>query len=648
MPDASPLVTGDPARIGEFRIAGRLGAGGQGVVYLAYGPGDEPVALKVLQTQVDKGGKAQARFAREVAAASRVAPFCTARVIAADVFGATPYIVSEYVEGPSLREKVETDGPLSGADLDRLAVSTATALAAIHDAGIVHRDFKPGNVLLAADGPRVIDFGIARLLDATTTITSQVVGTPAFMSPEQFTDGPIGPASDMFAWGCTIGYAASGRSPFGAASIPATMHRILNEEPQLEGLEGPLRDIVAAALSKRPEDRPTPRAVLDAMAKGPSGALLPPPLRDGAASGPAAGAAVPAPGAPPDGASADEGVAAAPSAPRLSAPAPPASPPPPPSSQPQAPPSATTADLSPPSRTRRIPAARRRWPLYAAAAALAVVLVIAGVLVLVDGTDEGRDDPVADPITRFRRDGVTLGVVQRPPYLSVNGDRIVGFEADVVQSALSGLGITRIRPVRLSFPDLEAGVTGGQLAITAGGLVISPARCRTIAFSDPVYVSAPAFLVRNGNPAGLSDLRSSSVRGARLGVVRGSLFASVVRQSGADPEEFPDVNAAMNALRSGAIDGFLDDVVDLRWSVRSETTGFEVTEPFFSHPALVHPVGFAFPRGADVLRRAVNHQLARMRKDGRLSGILRPYGFTDSELDTSEAPTAERACAAGG
>ncbi|MGH3390699.1 MAG: MFS transporter [Actinomadura sp.] len=268
MPEVKSLQPGDPSRLGDYPLAGRLGEGGQGVVYLGHGPDGEQVAIKLLRAQLDRDSKAHARFAREVEIAERVAPFCTARVITADLLGETPYVVSEYVEGPSLHGSVQSNGPLAGAALDRLAIATATALAAIHEAGIVHRDFKPGNVLLAPDGPRVIDFGIARALDATSTITSQIIGTPAFMSPEQVNGEEIGPASDMFAWGSTIVYAATGASPFGGDTFPAILNRIVNREPDLGALTDPLRQVVAAALSKDPEQRPTPREVLDHMVGG--------------------------------------------------------------------------------------------------------------------------------------------------------------------------------------------------------------------------------------------------------------------------------------------------------------------------------------------------------------------------------------------
>ena len=217
------------------------------------------VAVKLLHAQFSGDTKARARFAGELASAKRVAPFCTAQILDADVEGDTPYLVSEFIEGPSLREVVDSRGPSSGGDLQRLAIGTVTALAAIHEAGIVHRDFKPTNVLLAADGPRVIDFGIARALDAGGTLTSTTVGTPSYMSPEQISGEPAGPPTDVFAWACTMVFAATGSPPFGQDSIPAVMNRILHQEPGLGMLMGPLRDVVVSCLAKFPEppaDRP--------------------------------------------------------------------------------------------------------------------------------------------------------------------------------------------------------------------------------------------------------------------------------------------------------------------------------------------------------------------------------------------------------
>ena len=257
-----PLRTGDPQQIGAYRIVGLLGEGGQGVVYRGEGTDGEPVAIKMLHARFSGDAKARARFAAELAHAERVAAFCTARMLAADTDGDRQYIVSEFVDGPALSEVIAAGRAPQGPALERLAIATVTALAAIHEAGIVHRDFKPSNVIMGVDGPRVIDFGIARALDASGTLSSAIVGTPAYMAPEQISGSVVGPAADVFAWACTIAYAANGMTPFGQDSIPAVMHRILNGEPDLGPLTGPLRDIISACLAKDPARRPTARAIL--------------------------------------------------------------------------------------------------------------------------------------------------------------------------------------------------------------------------------------------------------------------------------------------------------------------------------------------------------------------------------------------------
>jgi ABC-type transport system substrate-binding protein/serine/threonine protein kinase len=262
MPETAPLRANDPEQLGSYRLIGRLGEGGQGIVYLGEDPDGEQVAVKLLHAQFSGDVKARARFAAELANAKRVAPFCTAQILDADVEGDTPYLVSEFIEGPSLRQVVDAEGPRTGGVLQRLAIGTATALAAIHEAGVVHRDFKPTNVLLAADGPRVIDFGIARALDAGGTLTSTTVGTPSYMSPEQISGEVAGPPTDVFAWAGTIVYAATGTPPFGQDSIPAVMNRIVHQEPALGMLMGPLRDVVLACLAKDPRHRPTAQQLL--------------------------------------------------------------------------------------------------------------------------------------------------------------------------------------------------------------------------------------------------------------------------------------------------------------------------------------------------------------------------------------------------
>ncbi|MFG2085111.1 MULTISPECIES: serine/threonine protein kinase [unclassified Spirillospora] len=264
MPDALPLRSGDPTELGGYVILGRLGEGGQGAVFLGRPSGAaqtlptvDHVAIKLLHGGLSGDESARARFVRELEVAKRVARFCTAQVLDADVAGDQPYIVSEYVPGVSLHHVVRTEGPRTGGALERLAISTLTALTAIHQAGIVHRDFKPHNVMMGPDGPRVIDFGVARALGAAGE--TQNVGTPAYMAPEHFTSGEVSTASDMFAWGTTMAFAATGRPAFGNDEMATVMHRILTAEPDLGDLPSPMRELVLACLAKEPAQRPTAR-----------------------------------------------------------------------------------------------------------------------------------------------------------------------------------------------------------------------------------------------------------------------------------------------------------------------------------------------------------------------------------------------------
>ncbi|MEU4539117.1 serine/threonine-protein kinase [Streptosporangium sp. NPDC023825] len=264
-----PPAPGDPGHIGPHRITGRLGRGGQGTVYLAESPTGARVAVKVL----GRGGGEQtlARFHREIELARRVEAFCTAQVLEHGEAGGMPYIVSEYVDGPSLAQVIDERGPLRGAELRRLAVGTVTALAAIHRAGVVHRDFKPANVLLARDGPRVIDFGISRALDATVTASDHLVGTPPYMAPEQFDGREAGSAADLFAWASTVVCAATGEPPFGTGPVPVVIHRILNAEPVLGSLDDELRELVGECLAKDPRARPAAMPALLRLLGHPAG-----------------------------------------------------------------------------------------------------------------------------------------------------------------------------------------------------------------------------------------------------------------------------------------------------------------------------------------------------------------------------------------
>ncbi|MGW4793974.1 protein kinase domain-containing protein [Nonomuraea sp. NPDC004297] len=256
------LLDGDPQRLGPYWLAGRLGAGGQGVVYEAYTEDARRVAIKVLHSDQ------AAQLGREATAAQRVASFCTARVLDAQLEGPRPYIVSEYVEGPSLRQVVTGGRRFAGGDLHRLATAIATALAAVHEAGVIHRDLKPDNVLLGPDGPRVIDFGISRTMEMSLTTTGLVSGTPTYMAPEVFTGQRAGAPADVFAWGGIVMFAATGADPFQAESLGGVMHRVLSASPDFSVLPPSLHPLMAAALAKDPLDRPTSRELLLALVSG--------------------------------------------------------------------------------------------------------------------------------------------------------------------------------------------------------------------------------------------------------------------------------------------------------------------------------------------------------------------------------------------
>ncbi len=251
------LGPNDPREIGGYRLARRIAAGGQGVVYLGHDAAGHAVAVKVLQANWISDPTARRRMAVEIDAARRVAAFCTARVIGADPEANPPFIVSEFVDGPSLAQHVRDRGPLVGSALDRLAIGTATALVAIHQAHVVHRDFKPANVIIGPDGPRVIDFGIARDMTNEPTMTGKLYGTPGYMAPEQLAGQPVTSATDLFAWASTMVFAATGHNAFNAPTVDALLMKIAHGEPDLTAVPSPLLSIVTMCLAKDPAARPS-------------------------------------------------------------------------------------------------------------------------------------------------------------------------------------------------------------------------------------------------------------------------------------------------------------------------------------------------------------------------------------------------------
>ncbi|MFJ4011182.1 serine/threonine-protein kinase [Streptomyces sp. NPDC090026] len=248
----------DPRVVGSFRLHRRLGAGGMGVVYLGSDRKGQRVALKVIRPDLAEDQEFRSRFAREVSAARRIRGGCTARLVAADLEADRPWFATQYVPGPSLHDKVVEEGPLRAADTAAVGAALSEGLVAVHEAGVVHRDLKPSNILLSPKGPRIIDFGIAWATGASTlTHVGTAVGSPGFLAPEQVRGAAVTPATDVFALGATLAYAAMGDSPFGHGSSEVMLYRVVHEEPHLDGVHDALAPLVAACLAKAPEERPS-------------------------------------------------------------------------------------------------------------------------------------------------------------------------------------------------------------------------------------------------------------------------------------------------------------------------------------------------------------------------------------------------------
>ena len=260
-----PLSANDPRSVGEFQLRARLGAGGMGRVYLGYSPAGRAVAVKVVHSELARDAEFRHRFGREVAAARAVGGMYTAPVVAAGLDDDPPWLATAYVPGPPLADVVARHGALPELAVWRLGAGLAEALRAVHACGLVHRDLKPANVLLAADGPHVIDFGISRAFDGTQlTAVGMVVGTPGYMSPEQAEGALVGPASDVFSLGCVLAFAASGNAPFGGGSAASVLYRVVTGRPDLTSVPEKLREVISACLAKDPKQRPE-LAALGAM-----------------------------------------------------------------------------------------------------------------------------------------------------------------------------------------------------------------------------------------------------------------------------------------------------------------------------------------------------------------------------------------------
>ncbi|MFI7410982.1 protein kinase [Streptomyces sp. NPDC049627] len=278
-----PLGVDEPTAVGPYRLLGRLGSGGMGRVYLGRSAGGRTVAVKIVHPHFALDEEFRARFRREVEAARRVGGAWTAPVLDADPEAAVPWVATAYAAGPSLAAAVaDAGGPLPAHTVRVLGAGLAEALAAVHELGLVHRDVKPSNVLLTLDGPLLIDFGIARATDGTASLTSTGVsiGSPGYMSPEQIVGKGVTGAADVFSLGAVLAYAASGQPPFSGDSSAALLYKVVHEEPELDALDGEVRELVAACLAKEPGARPAPgevarRLAPDGAARAVAGGWLP-------------------------------------------------------------------------------------------------------------------------------------------------------------------------------------------------------------------------------------------------------------------------------------------------------------------------------------------------------------------------------------
>ncbi|GAA3527762.1 hypothetical protein GCM10022419_003190 [Nonomuraea rosea] len=614
MPQISPLVAGDPTELGPFRLSGRIGEGGQGIVYLGLTDAGEQAAIKLLHVKFTGDTIARSRFARELKAAQRVASFCTARVVAADLDGDTPYIASEYIDGRPLREIVETDGPLSGTVLDRLAIGTATALTAIHHASIVHRDFKPDNVLIAADGPRVVDFGIARIIDSTGTITSRAIGTPAYMAPEQIAGDDIGPYTDVFSWGATIAFAATGKTAFEGKSIAVVLNRILNHEVDVTMMPEPLQSVVRSALSKSPAERPSADQILlrllgQSSTVGASTAVLTrgvqvasddttpftrvsagsitdkpgqgttaPPSRAGgpthAGSGqpghsgsaaPSTGQSVPAHSD--TGTSGHSGGSGAHSSLQALVVPP------------------ETGGTPYPVTEPGAPARRGRVKLWIAGlTALVLVAAAAFALALNDwpgfgaepepttsGQEPSEQGPFATVVDKVAQTGrIVIGVKGDLPGVALqNGDDFQGFDIEIAKRIATGLGARETELVKIGRDDRASALDDGRVDLIVATYSVDDSE---VQFAGPYYVAHRDVLVRSGS--GIDSLED--LEGKKLCAPDSPSVGAVQDKVKVKPVAAGDYAICMDLLRSGGVDAVPGDDVILAGFASRENMRYKI------------------------------------------------------------------------
>jgi serine/threonine protein kinase/ABC-type amino acid transport substrate-binding protein len=599
MPQISPLVAGDPTQLGSFRLSGRIGEGGQGIVYLGVNDSGEQAAIKLLHVKFTGDTIARSRFARELKAAKRVASFCTARVMEADLDGNTPYIASEYIDGRALRDIIETDGPLSGTVLDRLAIGTATALTAIHHASIVHRDFKPDNVLIAADGPRVVDFGIARIIDSTGTITSRAIGTPAYMAPEQIAGDDVGPYTDVFSWGATIAFAATGKPAFEGKSIAVVLNRILNHEVDVGMMPEPLRGVVSSALSKSPADRPSADQILlrllgQPSTVGASTAVLTRGVQVASddttpfsrvSAGSITDLPRPQPATAPSATAPPTTVSPA-TAPPGSAPAttaPPAMAVPPEGGG--APYPMTEPSLPGRSRRARVWIAVGTAVVLLASAAIALAMNGGWPLAFREGPEPTGTAEQKAPSTAFaavvdkvaQTGKIVIGVKGDLPGIALqNGDDFQGFDIEVAKRIAAELGAKDTALVKVSRGDRADALAEGSVDLVVATYSVDKSETQ---FAGPYYVAHHDVLVRAGS--GIESV--DDLEGKKLCAPDSPSVGEVQQKVKVEPISAGDYAVCMQLLRDGKVDAVPGDDLILAGFAARENMRYKILGAKFNN-----------------------------------------------------------------
>ncbi|MFI7127555.1 serine/threonine-protein kinase [Nonomuraea sp. NPDC050153] len=649
MPQISPLVAGDPTQLGSFRLSGRIGEGGQGIVYLGVNDNGEQAAIKLLHVKFTGDTIARSRFARELKAAKRVASFCTARVMEADLDGNTPYIASEYIDGRPLREIIETDGPLTGTVLDRLAIGTATALTAIHHASIVHRDFKPDNVLIAADGPRVVDFGIARIIDSTGTITSRAIGTPAYMAPEQIAGDDVGPYTDVFSWGATIAFAATGQPAFEGKSIAVVLNRILNHEVDVDMMPEPLRGVVRSALSKSPADRPSADQILLRLLGQPStvGASTAVLTR---------GVQVAS-----DDTTPFSRVSAG-SITDLPRPQPTTIPPPTATVQPEGGALYPVTESSPPATVPpegggapypmtepSLPGRSRRARVWIAVATAVVLLTAAAIALAMNGgwsiafregpeptgtAEQKAPTTFATVVDKVAETGkIVIGVKGDLPGIALqNGDDFQGFDIEVAKRIAAELGAKDAAFVKVSRGDREGALEDGSVDLVVATYSVDNSETQ---FAGPYYLAHHDVLVRAGS--GIESI--DDLAGKKICAPDSPSVGEVQRKVKVEPVSAGDYAVCMQLLRDGKVDAIPGDDLILAGFAARENMRYQILGAKLNNER--YAVGV---KNGDVKTcKAVKAVIADLYRTGYMKQLLSKY-FAKVDFDPELKVPAMEAC----